>query len=388
MPLKKGTHRQRSAGPKGKCPALFSRVKVNPTIVFLFSSTNTTVITTTLIKLEIKNIKGHNYLYFKEWLKVNSKSIPVALYCGRIDKITINEFSDKVSEFTFLKSTKYLDYRVGHYRNDFLDKGEITALETLRYYQDEFKDLYPDESTRYIESVFVRYVQGTTAIEGNTISPQEAEELLEHDISPAGKKVSEVYEILNFVRLRDYLKTYEGDVPEKLIRKMHAILMENLMRTPGEYRQIQVGIEKAGYESPPAILVPDMMKNLISWYRANVKNLHPFELAVLLHTRFELIHPFTDGNGRVGRALMNFVLERAGYPTIYLGLSHRKDYLDAIKPSDDGDFSPIVTMLNSIYLNQHKEVADQVMKNMKERRTTAGIEYLKKEFVRLKKEYA
>ena len=46
-------------------------------------------------------------------------------------------------------------------------------------------------------------------------------------------------------------------------------------------------------------------------------------------------HPFPDGNGRVGRALMNFVLERAGYPTLYLGLPHRQQYLDAITPADD-----------------------------------------------------
>ena len=338
-----------------------------------------------MIKLEIKNIKGHNYLYFREGLKVNSKSISVMLYGGRIDKITVNEFANKQSEFTFLKVTKFLDYRVGHYHAEFIDKERITALETLRYYHTQFKDLYPDESSRYVESVFVRYVQGTTAIEGNTISPQEVQELLEHDISPAGKKVSEVYEILNFVKLRDFLKTYEGDVSEKLIKKMHAILMENLMRTPGEYRQIQVGIEKVDYEPPPAILVPDLMKELISWYLANAKKTHPFELAILLHTRFELIHPFTDGNGRVGRALMNFILERGGYPTIYLGLSHRKDYLDAIKPADDGYYNPIVTMLYETYLNQHKEIADQVMIKMKEPYKNSKIDYLVKEFLRLKK---
>jgi Fic family protein len=340
-----------------------------------------------MIKLEIKNIKGHNYLYFREGLKVNSKSITVLLYGGRIDKITINEFGLKQSEFTDLKLTKFLDYRVNHNPAEFIDEEQITALETLRYYHAEFKDLYPDESDRYVESVFVRYVQGTTAIEGNTISPQEVKELLEHDISPSGKRVSEVYEILNFVRLRDFLKTYEGDVSEKLIKNMHAILMENLMRTPGDYRQVQVGIEKVDYEPPPALLVPDLMKELISWYRANAKKTHPFELATLLHTRFELIHPFTDGNGRVGRALMNFILERGGYPTIYLGLSHRKDYLDAIKPADDGDYRPIVTMLTNTYLDQHKEVTDQVMSKMKTPRKSLKIDYSVKEFLRLKKEY-
>jgi Fic family protein len=130
------------------------------------------------------------------------------------------------------------------------------------------------------------------------------------------------------------------------------------------------------------------MKELISWDRANAKRTHPFELAAMVHTRFELIHPFTDGNGRVGRALMNFILEKAGYPTIYLGLSHRKDYLDAIKPADDGDTSPIVTMLYSTYLDQHKEVTDQGMAKMKATKQNSKIDYLVKEFFRLKKEYA
>jgi Fic family protein len=341
-----------------------------------------------MIKLEIKNIKGHNYLYFKEGLKVNSKPLVVTQYAGRIDKITPPEFMQKYSEFLILKLTKYVEYRTAHYRSEFLEKNGVTALEGLRFHQDHFRDHYPDENSRYIESVFVRYVQGTTAIEGNTISPQEAQELLEHDISPAGKKVSEVYEILNFVRLRDYLKTYEGEISEKLIRKTHAILLENLMRTPGDYRQIQVNIEKVDYEPPPSILVPDMMKDLVAWYRANSKKMHPFELAVLMHTRFELIHPFTDGNGRVGRALMNFILERAGYPTLYLGLQQRKDYLDAIMPADDGDFHPIVHMLHKTYLDQHKNIVEQVRESINAAHTTASIDYLSKEFIRLKKEYS
>jgi len=341
-----------------------------------------------MIKLGIKKIKGNNYLYFGESLKVNSKSIAVALYAGRIDKISIPEFLEKYNEFAIIRLMKYLDYRTSHFQTSLLEKQDITTLESIRYYHDEFADLYPDESTRYVESVFVRYVQGTTAIEGNTISPREAQELLEHDISPAGKKVSEVYEILNYVKLRNFLETYDGEVSEKLIRKMHAILMENLMRTPGDYRQIQVNIEKVEYEPPPAILVPDMMKDMVSWYRANAKKMHPFELAVLLHTRFELIHPFVDGNGRVGRALLNFVLERAGYPTMYLGLPQRKDYLDAIKPADDEDFHPIVAMLYSTYLEQHSQVTGQVRATMTEHRTTPRVEYLSKEFTRLKKQYA
>ena len=68
-----------------------------------------------MIKLQIKNIKGNKYLYFSESLKVISKSLSIQLYGGRIDKITLNEFYDKQSEYNFIRLTKFLDYRVGHY---------------------------------------------------------------------------------------------------------------------------------------------------------------------------------------------------------------------------------------------------------------------------------
>ena len=104
-------------------------------------------------------------------------------------------------------------------------------------------------------------------------------------------------------------------------------------------------------------------------------------------TRLELIHPLTDGNGRVGRALMNFILERAGYPTLYLGLPQRREYLDAITPADDGDFGPIVKMLSSTYVEQHKEIAN-VRKSARGNRKSGEVEKLRGEFVRMKKRVA
>jgi hypothetical protein len=68
-------------------------------------------------------------------------------------------------------------------------------------------------------------------------------------------------------------------------------------------------------------------------------------------------------------------------------LSHRKDYLDAIKPADDGNYGPIVTMLCKTYLDQHKEVADQVMITMMAPHKNPKSDYVVKDFLRLKKEY-
>jgi len=84
---------------------------------------------------------------------------------------------------------------------------------------------------------------------------------------------------------------------------------------------------------------------------------------------------------------MNFVLERVGYPTQYLGLSYRKVYPDAIKPSNDGDLEPIFRILYSIYIDQHREVVDQVRQKIGtgSLKLTGGD--LAKEFLRLKKKW-
>ncbi|MDD1704140.1 MAG: Fic family protein [Methanoregula sp.] len=100
----------------------------------------------------------------------------------------------------------------------------------------------------------------------------------------------------------------------------------------------------------------------------------PFRARSPVAYAVELIHPFTDGNGRVGRALMNFVLERSGYPTMYLGLPERKAYLNAIRPADDRDFGSIAAMLITTCLHQHRDVSDTVNAGMEETRVTPATD--------------
>lgn len=335
-------------------------MKVNPVNQGIAFSSIKTEVDKTMPDLTIKTIKGNRYLYLRDKVRVNSKSLPLQVYIGRLERVTPEDLLSKLPELRDLRLKTYLDYRLEHYSFTALNTTRAIELEKIRYFHGLFKELYPDESERYIDAMYLRYVQGTTAIEGNTISLREAQELLEHNISPAGKKMDEVYEILNFINLRRYLEGYSGDITEKLVRKIHEILMNEVLRNPGEYRNIQVGIEQVDYAPPPAILIPEEMRALIGWYRQNKGRLNPFELAVLLHTKFEMIHPFVDGNGRVGRALMNLVLERAGYPTLYLGLEHRSAYLNALVKADDGDYAPIIETLYAIYREQHGRIAEEV----------------------------
>jgi len=127
--------------------------------------------------------------------------------------------------------------------------------------------------------------------------------------------------------------------------------------------------EKAEYVPPPPFELPGLMQELIAWYRAHKRKLHPFEIALVLHTKFVSIHPFTDGNGRLGRALLNFVLSRTGYPRLYLDLSHREQYLDAVAQGNAGDYLPIVALLREIYVEQHRTIFEEIIGKILKRAT-------------------
>ena len=314
-------------------------------------------------KLEIKTIKGNKYLYIKYKVKVNNKSTSNSLYVGRLKKLSLQDLILKLDELQEIRLNKFTDFWIGKQRQ-FLDDNKTANLETIHYNYRLFSEHFPDELEMYNNSVFTRYVQGTTAIEGNTITQRQADELLEHGIMPPSKPLREVYEIVNFKKLRSFFDNYEGDVSEKMIKEVHAIIMNDLLESAGVYRRIQVLIEKAEHQPPPAFEVSGMMEELVKWYRKNRYKMHPFELAILLHTKLVTIHPFVDGNGRVSRALMNFVLEKNGYPTIYFGIEHRNDYLDAVAEGNDEQYRSIIDLLYNIYVGEHEQVVTAVREGL------------------------
>jgi fido (protein-threonine AMPylation protein) len=313
------------------------------------------------MKLEIKTIKGHRYLYIVDNVKVNAKKLSLTFYVGRLEKTSLEGFMEKLGEFELIKLKKYTDYRLKKHRCDVLSPQRALNLEFLAYGYQQLRDYYPDEFSRYQEAVFVQYAQGTTAIEGNTITTRQASELLEHNVTPPGKTLREIHELTNFRDLQKFLDGYKSDVSERMIKQMHAIIERNISELLGAYRQIPVWIEKADYVPPPPFEIPTLMKELIEWYRTNKGRLHPFELGILLHSKFVTIHPFTNGNGRVGRALLNFVLQRNGYPALFLDLGHRERYLDAVEEGNNENYEPIINLLYDIYLSQHGKITKEII---------------------------
>ena len=158
---------------------------------------------------------------------------------------------------------------------------------------------------------------------------------------------SDVHEVHNYVRAMDYglERSKTLLVSLRLIREIHRILMENVRGehlTPGEFRRSQNWIGPAGSTIESATLVPPPVDEMHQALYALEKFIHaPSDFpqlvrAGLIHYQFEVIHPFLDGNGRVGRLLMTLLLIEWGLisePLLYLSAffeAHRLDYYERL----------------------------------------------------------
>ena len=165
--------------------------------------------------------------------------------------------------------------------------------EALGCASDEIHSLLLRRSNR------IRSIHGSVAIEGNTLSEEQVSAILE------GKRViappHEILEVQNALNAYDQLNNWNPvEAPDLL--NAHAVLMTGLLKEPGKYRLKNAGV--AGKEgvihiAPPADRVPALMRNLLHWL--DTTESHPLIASAVFHYELEFIHPFVDGNGRMGR---------------------------------------------------------------------------------------
>ena len=193
-------------------------------------------------------------------------------------------------------------------------------------------------------------IEGTIAT-ANEVYQQQAGEEFEPE------KKADIQEILNY---RNTLRAAERTLKEQpvtphLIRQMHAILMAGVRgknKNPGRFRDTQnwIGprgctIEEATYVPPPPTALNDLLENFIAFINVQDDKLDPLIQTALVHAQFELIHPFDDGNGRIGRLLIPLFLMKRGClvsPSLYISRyleAHRDTYYGSLERiSSKGDW--------------------------------------------------
>ena len=132
-----------------------------------------------------------------------------------------------------------------------------------------------EEFEKFENSFFTELTYDSNAIEGNSLSLEETSLVVNENIVPEGKTLREIYEAKNHIKALEFLKEYKGDLNENLILKIHSIILNNVSeRFAGKYRKSSVRI--AGSTFKPAIpeKVPQLIGNLIYWYKKNKNKYH------------------------------------------------------------------------------------------------------------------
>lgn len=222
------------------------------------------------------------------------------------------------------------------------------------------------------------------AVESSQIEGTQTEilELLEYEATgmPGEEASPDVAITLNYVRaLEQGLAAIRGNplasIDEPLILGLHATLMgegTGYRWKPGEYRKEQnwIGgptIYEARFVPPPAVNLDRCMAELVDYLTDPHDPESPFEAGIIhrmaiAHASFETIHPFPDGNGRVGRLLMPLMMAREGYVPLYTAgylSSHRRDYYDALADVQlKGKWGPWIELLaTAVYVSAQESIA-------------------------------
>ncbi|MBI4162102.1 MAG: Fic family protein, partial [Candidatus Aenigmarchaeota archaeon] len=240
---------------------------------------------------EVQERQGKKYNYLVKTVRNGKKWKKLRKYIGegRITEDRMNEALEK--------------FENGLQKHYYLTGSQIEAIENIKMrFEAYLKKGGKSGLENFNEWFFTELTYNSNAIEGTSLGLKETSMIINEGIVPKNASVREVNEAQNQKEALNFLLKYSGEINEKFILKLHSIILKNIDdANAGKYRQIPVFIVGSDIRFPQHSKVPEMVDNLVKWYKSSKKLTHPFELAALFSMKFVSIHPFVDGNGRCSR---------------------------------------------------------------------------------------
>ena len=219
-----------------------------------------------------------------------------------------------------------------------------TTLHTIGDLKTDFDRLRvgKDSLLRLIEeSELPESVYNSNAIENSTLTLDETEKILIHQELPPHHSKREIFEAINLGKVTEYLEEKirkKHALNEELILFIHRTLLSHIHdEIAGRFRQKDEYVRVGPHIAPGPHHLPALMADILQEYQSAPG--HPLDRILLFHLAFEHIHPFRDGNGRVGRALLNFQLKSHGYPPIIIRNKEKQKYYEALRAYDKNQSS-------------------------------------------------
>lgn len=215
------------------------------------------------------------------------------------------------------------------YKDKWFKKLDLIKAKFIK----EIRQMPNSANQKYFENFMIKFTYNTNRIEGSKITLKETARLLEEGIAP-NKPLRDITETESHKALFYEVIGYKKDLTLSVVLHWHKILfMKSDPEIAGVVRKHNVSVSGSNTEFPFPAELDILLRDFFKWYNRNKNRLHPVELAALVHLNFVSIHPFSDGNGRISRILMNFVLNKNGFPMLNIKYSNRNTYYTALERS-------------------------------------------------------
>jgi Fic family protein len=198
-------------------------------------------------------------------------------------------------------------------------------------YSQNLSRMPPSVREKETRAFMVKFTYNTQRIEGSTLTFKETADLLERGITPK-KLLRDVKETEAHKEVFYEMLAYKKDLTLQAVLEWHKKMFQATKPdVAGKITEYQVAISGSKFIPPfPAEVYP-LLKEFFGWYEKDKGKIHPVELAALVHLKIVTIHPFGDGNGRISRLMMNFVLNKHGYPMLDIPYKGRAGYYGALE---------------------------------------------------------
>src|SRR3989344_3541199 len=302
--------------------------------------------------ISVKTIKGKKRHYLER---------SVRLPTGKIKKYSVYlKNYNKKANYNLEVYKKLLDKKVEsclvsfsseyYKQNSVYNKSLIEELEKIKIdYSKIVNKLSKNQLNDVLDRFTVNFTYESNALEGNSLTLKDVTLVLQEKKVIEGKDLKEIYETVNTREAFGLIFRNKLKINNEDILKLHKIIVNNTGVAFG-YKKLPNFLIGRNVKTVMPEKVNEEMSKLIKWYNEN-KNLHPLLKAALFHGRFERIHPFDDGNGRVGRLIMNIILLNNGYAPLIIRKSHKTAYFSALEAFDNG----YEDKLHRFIINKYKD---------------------------------
>jgi len=292
-----------------------------------------------MVSIRKKTVEGNSYFYLEHSFRKNGKVEKKELYLGKkipkdIEKIKKDFISEIYSE-TWLNQ---------------LDKIKEN-------YSKEQKKTPASAKEKEVDNFMVKFTYNTQKIEGSKLTLRDTANLLEKGETPK-KPLIDIKEAEAHKKVFYEMMRYDKELNLQIMLQWNKILLsETKPDVAGKIRNHGVAISGSKFMPPLAIELDTLLKEFFDWYNKEKGKLHPVALSALVHLKFVTIHPFSDGNGRISRLMMNFILNKHGFPMLDIPYENRNGYYTALERSQvKKDEKIFLHWFFKRYLKEHKRL--------------------------------